>query len=66
MIMTKPRYSIIVVGSRKEFAPLVEPLSGKGCQVSFCPDTAQAMDMAINQGADVLVLDIETPRNNFV
>jgi len=59
--MAKHMYSIIIVGSRKEFAPLVEPLTGKGCRVSFCPDTGQAMDMAINEGADVLVLDIETP-----
>jgi len=59
--MVKSKYRIIVVGSRKEFSALVEPLSNKGCQVAFCPDTGQAMDMAINEGADVLVLDIETP-----
>ncbi len=59
--MPKNKYRIIVVGARKEFSSLVEPLSSKGCQVTFCPDTGQAMDMAINEGADVLVLDIETP-----
>ena len=59
--MAKAKYSIIVVGSRKEFSALVDPLSNKGCQVTFCPDTGQAMDMAINEGADVLLLDIETP-----